>query len=102
MNIDWNGEGHPSVGTICEFEVETGEWRKCEVIAVKEDYVVCWIHVNKILATSGVSLRPVKTPEQIAEEERERGIEEMAKILGVVACDDYVAATALYDAGYRK
>jgi len=107
MSAAWNGEGLPPVGAVCEFEVEVGDWRRCEVIARKDDYAVCWIHVNKILATGGHAIRPVRTPEQIAAEERNSGIDAIldAYTYTVGPCTHklaYSQAMRLYDAGIRK
>ncbi|WP_458736988.1 hypothetical protein [Pseudomonas chlororaphis] len=100
---EWTGEGLPPVGTVCEFRVETDDWRQCEVIAHKDDYAVCWIHCNKILASSGHAVRPIRTPEQIAAEERQTEINRMVAIAQML--DKGWArrvCASLYDAGYRK
>lgn len=99
----WNGEGLPPVGTVCEFEVETDDWRLCEVIAIKDQYAVCWIHLNKVLTTGGAAIRPIKTPEQIELDERLKTIDEMADIYRS-NYEGHVkdGCQALYDAGYRK
>lgn len=95
----WSGEGLPPVGTVCEFRVETDDWRSCEVIAHQGEYAVCWIHCNKILASSGHAIRPICTPEQISAEERQKAIEQMRADAGTVAGYPF---ERLYDAGYRK
>lgn len=104
--VEWSGEGPPPVGTVCEFEVETGDWRSCEVIAHKGDYAICWIHVNKIYATGGAAIRPIRTPEQIAAEERDAAAIELAGILSGhdqhTTVRDIEMAKYLYDIGYRK
>lgn len=99
--VEWNGEGLPPVGTVCEFRVDEDDWRQCEVIAHKEDSAVCWIHCNKISATNGSSVRPIRTPEQIAAEKREIAIREM-EALGIGNPSRQSLLEALYDAGYRK
>jgi hypothetical protein len=102
----WNGEGRPPAGTICELKTDKADsWGRAEIMYSSSSAVVWrWEGLSGEFGSEWefTRTRPIRTPEQIAAEERERGIEEMAKILGVVACDDYVAATALYDAGYRK
>ena len=102
--VEWTGEGLPPVGTVCEFRVETDDWRQCEVIAHKDDYAVCWIHCNKILASSGHAVRPIRTPEQIAADDREkacqdwlRGIERSYGQAVADKCEDI-----LMDAEKRK
>lgn len=74
---EWTGEGLPPVGTVCEFRVKEGDWRQCEVIAHKSEVAICWIHCNKILSTGGASVRPIRTPEQIAEEVRDKAIADL-------------------------
>lgn len=99
----WTGEGLPPVGTVCEFRVETDDWRSCEVIAHHGEYAVCWIHCNKILASSGHAIRPIRTPEQIATEEREKAIDEMLALRKFPEISGSPSfAEAIYDAGYRK
>jgi hypothetical protein len=109
----WNGEGVPPVGTVCECSGtgESGEWGICTIKYAFGNVVVWqwdWQEVGHecVSYVHQVNFRPIQTAEQIqaelAAKEREDGINAMAKILCVVACDDYIAATALYDAGYRK
>jgi hypothetical protein len=108
----WTGEGLPPVGTVCEFRVEEGDWRKCEVIAHKEDFAVCWIHCNKIFATKGASVRPIRTPEQIKADER---LHQVRNALTAIHAGDkkfpsdlvrgnIIATTveAMIDDGYRR
>jgi hypothetical protein len=51
-----------------------------------------------------MDFRPIRTPEQIAAEEREKAIDAMNKLVGdiekIPTWRDALAA--LYDAGYRK
>lgn len=102
-NTAWNGEGLPPVGTVCEFRTNgaLGAWERCEVIAHKDALAVCWIHMNKVLTSSGIALRPRKTDEQIAAEEREKAVETMIRI-AMTRPDWRGTCEALYDAGYRK
>jgi len=101
----WTGSGLPPVGTVCECQDERFHWQRGTIVHVgKGDGAMVAVMQadNGILIGESGEFRQLRTPEQIAAEERRQGIEAMAKILGVVACDDYVAATAIYDAGYRK
>jgi len=99
---DWLGVGLPPIGTMCEFRVETDDWRQCEVIAHKDEMAVCWIHCNKVLVSSGHAIRPIRTPEQIAAEEREAEIIEIERIAIAGENSGKTWASSLYDAGYRK
>lgn len=99
----WSGDGLPPVGTVCEFRVYDDDWRQCEVVAHKAETAVCWIHCNKILSTGGASVRPIRTPEQIAQQERQAAIEEMDAVFSS-NFEGHLkdGLQALYDAGYRK
>lgn len=94
----WDGEGLPPVGVVCEFRVDANEWLECVVIAHHAGMAVCWIHCNKIFSTNGSSVRPAPTMEQIAAEAREKAIATMVADLDVPTS---IAARA-YDAGYYK
>lgn len=66
----WSGEGLPPVGTVCEYYADENSWRRCEIVAHKDGQAVVWVSNAHIWASSGASLRPIRTPEQIAAEER--------------------------------
>jgi hypothetical protein len=98
----WDGEGYPDVEMICEYQVfETEIWRECEVVARRKGG---WVVLDDECETAFVTLqdiRPIRTPEQIAAEEREGAIHEMVDHLKRwVTVQDLCGV--LYDAGYRK
>lgn len=111
----WKGEGLPPVGidveiyTDREFAhpyVKALHGLKVKVIA-HDDECAVFALPNSHNSASHHSLvadcfRPIRTAERIAAEEREKAIKECAEFLGSIACDDWVAARELYDAGYRK
>lgn len=103
----WTGTGLPPVGTVCEVDGE-----KVFVVAH---------HMNGINAIyaeapdSGLlyygepnEFRPIRTPEQIAAEEREKAyrgmIDDLAAVMGISNIDQRECDVlhALVDAGYRK
>ena len=112
----WTGEGLPPVGTVCEASNGgTSVFFKCEVVAVH------YATGRPILKTEGFGgpsaltlapecwkFRPIRTPEQIAAEERERAIDDLcASIVSHYEApkmsEHYLGlARALHDAGYRK
>lgn len=103
----WNGEGLPPVGTVCEHEGSNG-WSNsevCEVIAHRafeghadgELLVVCATKTD-VWFSSACCFRPIRTPEQIAAEKRDKAIKEMAEDLGIM----HTTAAQAYDKGYRK
>ena len=71
----WNGEGLPPVNARCEYIDSDGQWIKCEVVAHRNNAaVILDDHYECALVVSG-ELRPIRTPEQIAAEERERAVD---------------------------
>ena len=104
-NKEWCGEGVPPIGTICEYYCSEGdEWRKCEVVAyyLSNTVAVDVLDSSAVCLHFGLGLfRPVRTPEQIAEEERLAAIDEMMDFVGSYSTLRD-AMGLLYDAGYRK
>lgn len=109
----WDGVGLPPVGTDCEFmHPGVDHWVRVKVYAypdathmlgVTDDELwsgesnkACRIRIDEHL-----EFRPIRTPEQIAAEERRKGIAGIAEDLG----DKTWGVTIqewLYDLGYRK
>lgn len=107
------GQFKPRPGTICECQrLGYDEWQVvkiiCEYQASLESKVMLW-------ATNGeggehcftihphANFRPIRTPEQIAAEEREREIEALATdIMGEQHISGRVMAERLHSLGYRK
>jgi hypothetical protein len=102
----WNGEGHPPVGTICEYtDVHGLKWYGCEIIAYHGDHVwLCTTAAQRdhVKVFGAFRFRPIRTPEQIAEEERERAVDDIAEALARHVDEPRTAAYAMYDAGYHK
>ena len=102
---EWSGEGIPPIGTVCEYYCsKDDEWRKCETVAY---YLANVVAVDVCNSTAvclhfGLGLfRPIKTPEQIAAEERLQTIDERLDLVGRYSTFKDVMSE-LYDAGYRK
>ena len=101
---EWGGKGGvPPIGTVCEYYCsERNKWRMCAIVA----YYFADVVAIDVLGRTAVFLpnglfRPVKTSEQIAEEERLSAIHEMIALVG--HCSTYADVMGvLYDAGYRK
>lgn len=107
----WTGEGLPPVGTVCETNVD-GTWEESTVLAHHREMAIVFrysleheAHMYDPVGESQVRL--IRTPEQIAAEEREKAIAEM--VYGGCGCDQsdgtttaFVICRLLYDAGYRK
>lgn len=104
----WAGEGLPPVGVVCEANF-VGEWKRFEMRYYGEAHVVFKTAFEVQRArydfdTCGVKFRPIRTPEQIAADEREAACEEMLEIAKSRRPDPdvYEAIATLYDAGFRK
>ena len=109
--IDWDGVGLPPVGAVCEYQI-AGYQRKVKVVAHVSEYgrklAVFQNLYEDTWSSSGCleRFRPIRTPEQIAAEERERAVQEMQALdprnmaIGMMGRTDF--CRALYDAGYRK
>ena len=105
---EWDGEGVPPVGTECEYlkhaKYKTS-WIKVRVVFIGENLIIFEHGANgnefsEQLAE--VSFRPIKTPEQLAAEERLHAIDEMVYFLQRCGSTYTDVMSALYDAGYRK
>lgn len=113
---EWPEEGLPPVGTVCEFKSaghhSDPEYQWCIYHGLMScgGYIVEYHHHTSPGMTTCApfdpaltSFRPIRTPEQIAAEEREKAIDEMAAIYKS-NYEGHVkdGCQALYDAGYRK
>jgi hypothetical protein len=101
----WNGEGLPPVGTVCEMKDDRGSWLKVEIIASHAGYSHGWSDVctQNFFADDPQDFRPIRTPEQIAADEREAAIDQMTLLLDTDRGRAMrLISEALYDAGYRK
>lgn len=105
----WSGEGLPPVGVVCEVEYDDGRqiWHEAEVIYHKKDgpriaaAMLIGEGRDKLVWVS--QFRPIRTPEQIAADEREAAIKEIQR--EIMPADEYVAEIildAITRLGYRK
>jgi len=97
---EWNGEGLPPVGLPVEWysDSNTG-WQEIVVLAYHGDDA--WIQPKgkeSMIVGNIANFRPVRSPEQIAADERTKAIHELVK----VTCISRGEAARIYDAGYRK
>ncbi|MEV1255310.1 hypothetical protein ABZQ86_26055 [Pseudomonas aeruginosa] len=109
----WNGQGLPPVGTVCEWHESDGSaYTESKVVAYTDDGLfVCMQKPGRrpeVLRIDNCEFRPIRTPEQIAAEERAAAIAEMMKDAGITESafahdpEAEVWAAALYDSGYRR
>lgn len=99
----WNGQGLPPVGTVCEYRhMIWPEYRPCEIRYISEESLVAYDDAQEqFYRTCDMLFRPLPTPEQIAAEEREKAVGDMAMSIQGVPYQ-YPTLYALYDAGYRR
>ncbi|MCO2577538.1 hypothetical protein FA322_08730 [Pseudomonas aeruginosa] len=97
----WDGQGLPPVGTVCEYRhMIWPEYRSCEIRYISEESLVAYDDAQEqFYRTCDMLFRPVRSPEQIAAEERAKAIEEMCFAEETLTVKQ---AKALYDAGYRR
>lgn len=96
----WTGDGLPPVGGVCEVnDQRSGSWTKVDSILAHAHTAgrdVALFQIGDYIAYSPADrFRPIRTPEQIAEEER--------KAAGLELGELYVKGglIAIYDAGWR-
>lgn len=104
----WDGVGLPPVGTVCEYlknaKYKTS-WIKVRVVFIGRNLIffehgASGKEFTEKIAT--VSFRTIKTPEQIAAEERLDAIDEMVVLAQHSGSTYKDVMSALYDVGYRK
>ena len=124
----WTGEGLPPVGAVCEFaggtpcpedpfDKDLKEGMKVTIIAHFKcgDFTLAAFTFDPENPDRGMvqveqgnfgCFRPIRTPDQIAAEERQKGIEELGNFLATNSTTPtpylWEAAQKIYDAGYRK
>lgn len=99
----WTGEGLPPVGTVCE------AWHNgCAQGVVQVRYsggcMVLWnvkLKHEQCSASENYTFNPIRTPEQIAAEEREKAIDAIQDDLSLSPECRYIAKR-VYESGYRK
>ncbi|HHK5112801.1 TPA: hypothetical protein ACQT1Q_006751, partial [Pseudomonas aeruginosa] len=76
----WDGQGLPPVGTVCEYRhMIWPEYRPCEIRYISEESLVAYDDAQEqFYRTCDMLFRPIRTPEQIAAEEREKAVGDMA------------------------
>lgn len=94
----------PPVGTVCEWCPNQDGWVQVEILG--HDGEETWFRrAGQSISETCLRMaffRPIRTPEQIAAEEREKAIDEMLKDFGKFFANPMTSARTIYDAGYRK
>nr|WP_134602728.1 hypothetical protein [Pseudomonas aeruginosa] len=99
--VEWDGHGLPPTGLLVEWKAGLDhEWRRVTVLAYANGDA--WLQPedgDSFIVGNPANFRRIRTPEQIAAEEREKAIEEMCFAEETLTVKQ---AKALYDAGYRR
>ncbi|HFH3466250.1 hypothetical protein [Pseudomonas aeruginosa] len=103
---DWDGQGLPPVGAKCLTD-RNDFLREVTILCHGKTRTFVFDHVSQeeiCLALKDRVFLPIRTPEQIAAEEREKAINQMISDAGYVdpKIGTFVAMGNLYDAGYRR
>lgn len=111
----WNGTGLPPVGFRCEAAIPHTSgpdnersfiWIEGRVIAyyeIKGKTYAWFAEDDGFYPPNVLEFRPIRTPEQIAAEEREMAIDEMHRMIDSDRAKHFrILCEAIYDAGYRK
>ncbi|WP_311185474.1 hypothetical protein [Pseudomonas aeruginosa] len=105
----WDGQGLPPVGTGCEVKNDISDsWDAVDEIlahtVIKGTAVAVFKRGDHIAYSPKSEFRPIRTPEQIAAEERSKECDRIFFILSNVEREGNRSdmAEAIYDAGYRR
>ena len=97
----WSGEGRPPVGTPVEWFSPVYGWLGGKVVG-HDGAVTVIAHNDGYTGCHPHEVRLIRTPEQIAADERESAIKEIGNMIASVGPTFRDQAIRLYDAGYRK
>ncbi|HHH9071325.1 hypothetical protein [Pseudomonas aeruginosa] len=99
----WDGQGLPPTGLLVEWKSGLDhEWRRVTVLAYANGDA--WLQPedgDSFIVGNPENFRRIRTPEQIAAEEREKAVGDMAMSIQGVPYQ-YPTLYALFDAGYRR
>lgn len=102
----WDGTGLPPAGCEIEYHSPSRGWQPGEYIGQFNGQMVIGCRETGVIGYCPAEIvRPIRTPEQIAADERERAVDAMMETFVVTGCKKSIlrgACLALYDAGYRK
>lgn len=96
----WDGKGLPPVGISVEWLSSAHGWLGGRVVG-HDGSVAVVSHNDGYTGCHPHEVRPMPTPEQIAAEEREKAVGDMAMSIQGVPYQ-YPTLYALFDAGYRR
>ncbi|HGM6917663.1 TPA: hypothetical protein ACKQDM_005621 [Pseudomonas aeruginosa] len=102
----WDGQGLPPVGAKCLTD-RNDFLREVTILCHGKTRTFVFDHVSQeeiCLVLKDRVFLPIRTPEQIAVEERRKSILHLANLLidSRGQCNEYSQAEAIFDAGYRR
>ncbi|MEX1859598.1 hypothetical protein [Pseudomonas aeruginosa] len=104
--LTWDGQGLPPTGLLVEWKAGLDhEWRRVTVLAYANGDA--WLQPedgDSFIVGNPANFRRIRTPEQIAAEERSKECDRIFFILSNVKREGNRSdmAEAIYDAGYRR
>lgn len=102
----WTGEGLPPVGTVCECKFAgqpDSHFTRVTIRYISDKHAVLFGEVETSHNVVACVFRPIRTPEQVAAEEREKYLQEVGKLFEPrEPYDSRTIGERMYDAGYRK
>lgn len=103
---EWNGEGLPPVGTVCEYICEDDRWYRADILGYRNDFIFMLIDEMEALCTMSISGNADKFRLADTRTDKEKAIDEMKECVEngyfINKSCVYNAMKELYDAGYRK
>lgn len=100
----WTGEGLPPVGTVCEVDIES-DWEEATVIAHDSQLAIVRRFSDECLMYDPVGtaqVRPIRTPEQIEAEEREKAVRQVYESANGQGRSVLEMLGEAYDAGRKQ
>lgn len=99
---EWNGEGLPPIGIVCERNVSRSNWCPSKVFAHSPcGRFAAFLDSCGMNWACAESFRPIRTQAQIEEDEREAARSDMVEV--TQGARNWMEAFGkIYDAGYRK
>ncbi|HHZ9315231.1 TPA: hypothetical protein ACWMI6_005983 [Pseudomonas aeruginosa] len=104
--VEWDGQGLPPVGAKCLTD-RNDFLREVTILCHGKTRTFVFDNVSQeeiCLVLKDRVFLPIRTPEQIAAEERRKSILHLANLLidSRGQCNEYSQAEAIFDAGYRR
>ncbi|QUI41136.1 hypothetical protein [Pseudomonas aeruginosa] len=104
--LTWDGQGLPPVGAKCLTD-RNDFLREVTILCHGKTRTFVFDHVSQeeiCLVLKDRVFLPIRTPEQIAAEERRKSILHLANLLidSRGQCNEYSQAESIFDAGYRR